>query len=284
MYINREDGLKRFTEGSTDAFLVPFYRMNEIKDISGETVYDQSWVMLFNYENKALSNRSVRAALIAAIGTESDNITLPNYLKRYSGVIAPNAMIYGIPYRETVGAMKSAELPQDVRGSFLSALDGMGLNDIGKTTLLVGNFEPGPHLGGNFQRVWQQKLSSFINMEQLEYNALVRRVANGDFDIAIAPLLSSSASPIDSLSVFEQLDGEYSDVLSQMLADARMQDETEKSALMLAEAEQYLIDECIAVPVFSAPSIFVMGEGISGIKYNSINQTVLFADAVCIRK
>ena len=121
-------------------------------------------------------------------------------------------------------------------------------------------------------------------MEQMEYRPLIERVSSGNFDIAIAPLISRSASPIDSLSVFEQLDGEYSDVLSQMLADARMQDETEKSALMLAEAEQYLIDECIAVPVFSAPSIFVMGEGISGIKYNSINQTVLFADAVCIRK
>ena len=284
MYINREDGLARFKAGSTDLFLVPFYRLNEADRLTGETVYDQSWVLLFNYENKALSSKAVRASLVAAINNDHENIALPDYLKHSDGLIAPNAMIYGTPYRETVGMPKAAELPQEVRSSFLSALDDMQLNDIGKTTLLVGNFEPGPHLGGNFQRVWQQKLSSFINMEQLEYSTLVRRAASGDFDMAIAPLISSSGSPIDSLALFDRLDGEYSQIISQMLSEARMQDDTEKAAHLLAAAEQYLIDEFIAVPIFSAPSLFVMGEGISGVRYNSVNQTVLFADAVCVRK
>ncbi len=284
MYINREDGLKRFTEGVTDVFLVPFYRMNEVGELPGESVYDQSWVMIFNYKNKALSSREVRAALTASLGDVGESVALPQYLKPYEGVIAPNAMIGGASYREIVGMPQSAELPQEVRSSFLSALDGMQLNDIGKTTLLVGSFEPGPQMGGNFQRVWQQRLSSFINMEQLEYSVLVRRVANGDFDIAIAPLISQSASPIDSLALFEKLGGEYGQTVSQLLTSARIQDETEKSADLLAEAEQYLIDECIVVPIFSAPSLFVMGDGISGVYYNSVSQTVLFADAVCVRK
>ena len=283
MYINREDGLKRFKEGSTDLFLIPFYRMNEAQDFKGKTVYNQSWAMVFNYNNTALSSKDVRASLAAAI-KQDGNITLPDYLKQYEGIIAPNAMVFGVRYRDEAGMPQKAQLPQEIRKSFLSALNSMQLNDVGKTTLLVGGFEPGPQLGGNFQRVWQHKLSSFINMEQLEYNTLVRRVTGGDFDIAIAPMGASSSGSMDSLALFERLGGEHGEVISKLIGEAKLQDETEAAVRLLAEAEQYLVDEYIAVPLFSAPSLFVMAEGISGVRYDSISRVMLFADAVCIRK
>ena len=58
------------------------------------------------------------------------------------------------------------------------------------------------------QRRWQESLSLFVNMEQLEYNQLIAKVERGEFDIAIVPLVSQSSSPIDFLANFEKLQTE----------------------------------------------------------------------------
>jgi len=258
----------------------------EVQGLEGETFYDQSWMLLYNTSNKLLVQRDIRAALTAAMHTDELVERLPDYLRSYHGIIAPSAMLWGSPYREMVSTPQPAVLPDGARQIFISAVEGLEQEDVGRLSLLVSNFLPGPDLGGAIQRRWQQELSTFINMEQLDYYDLLDRVKSGKFDIAIVPLTAQGNSPVDLLSSFESLSLSTSGdepSIAQMISRARQQSEPNAAAAQLFLAEQKLINEYVAVPLFVAPSLFATGKGIEGVSYSTVSRTVYFADAKCIR-
>ncbi|MBP1577478.1 MAG: peptide ABC transporter substrate-binding protein [Oscillospiraceae bacterium] len=302
MYINRGDEIEIFMQQRSDMVLVPFQRFGDVEGASYEEFYDQSWLLLFNTENEVLKSRGVRAALYSAADIDSLLEGLPEQLKRYEGVIPPSAMMNGREYRDMVSLPKSAAAADSPRELFYSVLKEMGFTDGGKMTLLVSSFAPGADIGGQLQRRWQESLSLFVNMEQLEYNQLIAKVERGEFDIAIVPLVSQSSSPIDFLANFEKLQTEETvpkeeeappegeepielpPTLGELIASARAQTDAEKAAEKLFLAEQRLIDDVIAAPLFAAPSLFAVADGVSGVYYDPVTRTVSFADAVCIRE
>ncbi len=285
-YVNRGDPVSLYLEGKSDLVFVPFQRLSEAQGLEGETFYDQSWMLLYNISGKLLAHRDVRAALTAAMHMDELVGRLPDYLQPYHGIIAPSAMLWGSPYRELAPTPQPAAVPEGARQIFLSAVDGLKQGDVGRLTLLVSNFMPGPDLGGAIQRRWQQELSAFVNMEQLDYYDLLSRVENGDFDLAIVPLTAQGNSPVDLLSAFESLpldeNGEMPSI-SEMISRARQQSEPNAAAAQLLMAEQKLVDEYVAVPLFVAPSLFATGEGIEGVSYSTVSRTVYFADAKRVR-
>ncbi|MBQ2752208.1 MAG: peptide ABC transporter substrate-binding protein [Oscillospiraceae bacterium] len=283
LYFNRGDSVERFLEAKTDACLIPFYRFGETKGLSGEMFYDQSWLMLFNRQKDILCSTEVRKAFLASFDKGEMLSNIPEYLKPYNGAIAPDAMMGGICYRDEAKLPTAAPLPSDARSAFFEAMEQLERNSMGKLSIIVSDFEPGPNIGGQLLREWQQKLSAYVNMEQLAYQQLIDRTQRGDFDIAIAPLVSQSDSLIDRFRLIEALEPEGDTTLSDMLSAARQQPDTAKSAKLLSKAEQYIIDQYIALPLFCSPSLFSLGEGIEGVYYNDINGTVYFADAICSR-
>ncbi|MDF3005184.1 MAG: peptide transporter substrate-binding protein [Oscillospiraceae bacterium] len=285
-YINRGDPVSLYLEGRSDLVFVPFQRLAEVQGLKGETFYDQSWMLLYNTSSKLLVQRDIRAALTAAMHTDELLERLPDYLRPYHGIIAPSAMLWGNSYREMASEPQPAALPDGARQIFISAVEGLEQKDVGRLSLLVSNFLPGPDLGGAIQRRWQQELSTFVNMEQLDYYDLLDRVKSGKFDIAIVPLTAQGNSPVDLLSSFESLPLSTSGdepSISEMISRARQQSEPNAAAAQLFLAEQKLVNEYVAVPLFVAPSLFATGEGIEGVSYSTVSRTVYFADAKCIR-
>lgn len=290
MYIGRGDEISVFTQGRSDVVLVPFQRFGDVESISGEVFYDQSWLLIFNTDHPILANRNIRHAIYSAADVESLLSGLPSRLVRYNGVIAPSAMMGGQLYRSFVSEPKAAPPSPNPRELFYEGLQSIDRQDPGKLTLLVSSFDPGPGLGGELQRRWQQKLSAFVNMEQLEYGQLIARMQRGEFDMAIVPLVSQSGSPVDFLSPFEKASKpEQSEAqneepaLGELIAGARQQTDAKAAAEQLFLAEQKLIDDIIAAPLFAAPSLFAVGNGVSGVYYDTVTRTVYFADASCVR-
>lgn len=285
-YLNRGDPVSLYLEGRSDLVFVPFQRLAEAQGLEGQTFYDQSWMLLYNTNGGLLSQRDARAALTAVLSLEELVERLPDYLQPYHGIIAPSAMLWGRPYRELASIPRPAALPDGARQMFLSAVESLEQEDVGHLTLLVSDFSPGPDLGGAIQRRWQQELSAFVNMEQLDYYDLLDRVENGEFDIAIVPLTAQGNSPVDILSAFEDLPLIQSDgtpSISEIIKGARQQSEPDAAAAQLFLAEQKLVDEYVAVPLFVAPSLFAARAGIEGVSYSTVSRTVYFADAKRVR-
>lgn len=285
-YLNRGDAVSLYLEGRSDLVFVPFQRLAEAQGLRGDVFYDQSWMLLYNTDVGLLAQRDIRAALTAALAHDELVERLPDYLQPYQGIIAPGAMLWGSAYRDLAPMPRPAALPGDARQIFLSAVEESKQEDVGRLTLLVSNFLPGPDLGGAIQRRWQQTLSAFVNMEQLEYHELQSRVENKNFDIAIVPLTAQGNSPVDLLSAFEGLslgsdDGTPS--ISEIISQARQQSEPAAAAAQLFMAEQRLVDEYVAVPLFVAPSLFAAREGIEDVFYSTVSRAVYFADAKRVR-
>ncbi|MFV0498365.1 MAG: peptide ABC transporter substrate-binding protein [Candidatus Fimivivens sp.] len=285
-YINRGDPVSLYLDGKSDLVFVPFQRLAEAQGLEGEMFYDQSWILLFNPSGKLLVQRDIRAALATAMQIDELLERLPAYLHPYQGIIAPSAMLWGHPYRDLAPTPQPAAQLDEARQIFLNAVSGIEQEDADHLSLLVSDFVPGPTLGGSIQRMWQQELSVFVNMEQLDYYDLLNRVDSGKFDMAIVPLTAQGNSPVDLLASFESLTlstsgDEYA--VSEMIIRARRQTEPNAAAAQLLSAEQKLVDEYVAVPLFVAPSLFAVGEGIEGVSYSTVSRTVYFADAKRIR-
>ncbi len=294
MYINRGDEIEIFLQQRSDVVLVPFQRFDDVKDVKCEQFYDQCWLLLFNTESGILKNRDIRRAVYSAADIPSLLESLPPQLERYEGIIPPTAMLSGQRYRDMVPTPKSAEKSDSPRKLFYDTLEQMQ-EESGRLTLLVSSFAPGADIGGQLQRRWQDSLSIFVNMEQLEYNQLIAKMQRGEFDIAIVPLVSQSGSPVDFLTQFEQMQEpeQESDLggeeapppsLGELTAAAKTQTDAKKAAEQLFLAEQRLIDDVVAAPLFAAPSLFAVADGVSGVYYDTVTRTVNFVGAKCVRE
>lgn len=277
-YAGRGDAVDRFLAGESDACLIPYHRLADLGAEGEDYLYDQSWTLLFQFDHAALSNEKIRAAMLAAFPENRFASLLPPSVRSSSSLIPADARLSGIPWSELAGAPASPTGSAEPRQAFYAALEEMGLEKLPKITLLVPDFAPGAAIGSAMQRAWQTELSAYVNMEPLPYSELTARVAAGEFDLAIVPTPAAGNQPADLLRYF--LDGaEGTERLSALLTPPEGQEEPSAAARRLEEAEQLLLDHSAAYPLFDAPSLFLMQDGVGGVVYSAPTGTVLFAGA-----
>lgn len=283
LYFNRGDAIELFKEGRSDLVLVPFQHMGEAQGLHGEVFYEQSWVLIYNTERPLLSQRQARQAMTSVIDITKLYERLPQSLLAGGGVIAPEAMIGGVRYRDMVGEPSLPRAEENPRELLQQAMSAAGIERQPGLTLLVSSFSPGPELGGAMMRDWQQKLSIFVNMEQLDYTELLTRASARDFDIALMPLIADGSSPVDFLSQFESVEldnGSETVTMGDLINTARRYEQPERAAEALFAAEQRLVEEYVALPMFDAPTLFAYIDDIEGVSYSSTTRTIYFGDVV----
>ncbi|MEG1773829.1 MAG: ABC transporter substrate-binding protein, partial [Oscillospiraceae bacterium] len=311
LYLGRGDPVELFLAGRSDLCLIPYQRLSEADGlVSGTLVLDQSWVLMFHLDKETGRQKALRRALIGALEYPVPARLLPEGVAVSGGLVSPAAVLRGENYREMVGNVQPPPAEADPRTLFLSALGELGLDKLPRTTLLVSNFSPGPELGGAMQSIWREKLSVHINMEQLSYSELLRRVESGRFDLALLPIPASGNGPGDALARFAEVSlsdppapdadqasesgqtfgsamaapdpspaSASSETVGAMLEQARRcADSAEAAALYLA-AEQQVIDDYAAMPMFDAPSLFAVGKGLSGVERTASAGSIYFGGA-----
>lgn len=279
LYFGRGDAVDLFLKGESDLCLIPFHRMEQAQGLDGETLLQQSWALLFNAQSGAFSHRQIRAAFVGALDTAQLRGRLDGDVSPPGGLIPPGATIGGSFYRALAGDAQPAPEVASPRAILMQALEQENLKSLPRMTLLVGDFAPGPAMGGAMQRQWQQTLSAFVNMEQQPFETLLARVETGLFDLAVVPLTAQGGTAFDCFSRLAPQDLSESGALGALLDSARQQSDLKAAAADLRAAEQRLLDGYLALPLFDAPSLFVQREGISGARYCAASQTIYFANA-----
>lgn len=284
LYAGRGDAVDRFLAGESDACLVPYHRLSNSGTGGEDYLYHQSWALLFQFDRPALSSEEVRAALLGVFPEDRFSSLLPASVRAATSLIPSGARLSGTPWSELSGGASPAARPADPKQAFYAALSAMDLEKLPKTTLLVPDVEPGTEIGSAMQRAWQTELSAYINMEPLAYDELIRRVAAGDFDLAIAPVPASGSNPADVLRYFLGGTGEEDGGrLAALLAPAGRREEPAETVRRYQQAEQLLIDRYEAYPLFEAPSLFLTREGTAGIVYSPATGAVLFSAARLVK-
>ena len=118
--------------------------------------------------------------------------------------------------------------------------------------------------------LWQRELSLFFSVEQAPAEEYRARLEAGDYAIALAPVSCADGSAYSLLRSFgaEGL-GCYSDVgYENLLAQSVLAADSEVRCALLAQAEARLLEQCVAVPLFSQEKRLLVADGVEGLVFD----------------
>ena len=152
-----------------------------------------------------------------------------------------------------------------------AALRDSELTEVTGLTILIEEDSDLLDFAGWLQKQWYDHLRIIVNLETVDSDTFRQRLSAGDYTLAIASY--TAGTNLDS--VYRGfLTGSApvtlrSDRLTQLLELAIAAPNVSEAVRYYANAEALLLDEAIAMPLFTASSYFAMGEGVAGIEVSS---------------
>ena len=237
------------------------------------------WVLAFNTKDEALSNNSIRSAISYAIDKSllEEKIT-ENF--RIADAYVPEAVtLNGNGYRKTVGESFSGfEFdPKLAAELFKNGLEELGLSKLPTLTMIcTEEFIPAM---GLVQKSVQDNLAVFINLIPVTADELSSALASGNYDLALTSLTPKYDNPSAIFSVFTDSDnftGFYSESFSSAVSTASYLKDYGEMAEGYAIAEQMLLQDMPALPLFYETSYFAVSSKISGLDYSVFGGHIIF--------
>ena len=131
---------------------------------------------------------------------------------------------------------------------------------------------------------WQAELNLYCNIKVLSQGEFLSALQSGDYDFALGYVNGSYNSPSAYLKTFTDLvsdnytnyrDSSYKAIVT----NAERASSDEKSAEYYLEAEEYILEKAVFIPLAYQSEYAFFGENCSDILYNSFTKTVVFRDA-----
>ena len=118
---------------------------------------------------------------------------------------------------------------------------------------------------------WQKEFSLFFSVEEVEPEEFQKRLENGSYTIALAPVQAEGGSVYTALAQFSPTGGGltgYSAALytTQLSASATATGSTRCS--LLAACERQLLEQAVAVPLFTQQKRLLVANGIEGLVFD----------------
>lgn len=236
---------------------------------------DTVWALVFREkEDSPLADPGVRRALAMAIDQGSFGERVPRGFLSTSSLVPQSATLMGQPYRTLAGASPLGYRPQAAEKELTAALERLELEALPKTTLLLPESAELGALGGYLQKLWQQNLRQFINLEILEDGEFQRKIEEGDYQMAITALSSDGSTPMAALGIFatgssRNITGYQDPAFDLLLAQSQTAPDTAAAADLCAQCEGMLLDQAAAVPLFTQQGYCAIDAGVTGLVYRS---------------
>ena len=228
----------------------------------------ETWVLLYNTDVPGLNSLNIRSALDGVVRS----LTLDHGPHRQAadGLVPPAVQLAGGSYREQAGAMPAAA--SDPRASYLAGLAELGATKLSGIGILVPREES--QLLGEINQAWQKELTAFFTVEELTVEEIRARVAEGDYQIALLPLVPASGTPLGLLEQFAAggLAGLEPSEFDTLLAETRSSPALAGSTGRITLLERTLLEQVPATPLFYQSGRLVLAEPISGLVFDPFGQ------------
>lgn len=270
----------RFLEGRTSAAA-----LDSLAGLSEETPRSESentvWGLVFNQNRTPFSEPSVRKALLYSLDLRDGKNELPEGAAPASFIIPHNIRLGNMNYRSRAG---EDLLPGCDREKALAywwdGMNSLGLTQVSGLSVIMPEGVGHEITFGYLAQVWQRDLSLYLTVEVLPAAEYEKRLATGDFDMALAALTGSYNSPHAILELFQHHGGNSWAVRSSSFDALLSQGESEPdpaAALdIYTKAERMLIDEAAFLPLYTQSEYFVMSESVTGVIYDFDSKIVNF--------
>lgn len=115
------------------------------------------------------------------------------------GLIPDGLTVDGIDYRQTAGDVRPAF--GDPRALYIAARDGgVSPSDFGRVSLLLPSGSGLSDTAELINSAWQKEFSLFFSVEEVEPEEFQKRLENGSYTIALAPVQAEGGSVYTALA------------------------------------------------------------------------------------
>ncbi len=229
---------------------------------------DTTWCLLFNC-NSIFASPELRKALGGAAAAAAE-VPSGGLFAEAKGLIPDGLTVDGINYRQTAGDVRPSF--GDPRSLYIAARDsGVSVTDSGRITLLL---PAGSGLSDTAEQInssWQKEFSLFFSVEEVEQDEFDKRLSEGNYTIALAPIQAEGGSVYSALARFSPLgDGltGYDNALytTQLSASASATGSTRCS--LLAQCERQILEDGVVIPLFTQQKRLLVANGVEGLVFD----------------
>lgn len=236
-----------------------------------QTFYNTSYVMLFSKNMP----KKLRRALMIDTNLEAIQLNLPEYYDKSASLIPISAVEGDENYRKTAGELKLADYDQKTAQKLMKEIKSesespleysdytlyypSGDNDVKKSAGLIVS-------------QWQNELNAFINAEETDADTILQKLQSGEINAAIVPITTVTGTAYDSLETLSMLG--FSDFNSKL---ANISDDISKCCEQMKSAEQSLIDDYYALPLFCEPEFCCMSDSVNNAIFSASGSYVDFS-------
>lgn len=234
---------------------------------------DRVWALIFREEEGSpLADPDIRRALALSIDTSSFGDRVPERFERTDSLVPHSAALMGQEYRSLASAQPIRYRPEEARAALEAGLARLEITSLPKTTLILPESAELGALGGYFQKLWQRELRQIINLEILPDDEFQQRLENREYQMAVTDLASENSTPMGALSVFaggssRNLTGYHDPEFDLLLARSQTAPNTQTAAKLCAQCEEMLLNQGVAVPLFTQQEYYAVASGVTGLQW-----------------
>ena len=228
---------------------------------------DTTWSLLFNCSSVFASTELRQALASAARGAAE--VPDGGLYAAANGLVPDGLTVDGMNYRDTAGDVTPAAV--DARALYLTARQTLTTSDFNKVSLMVPAGSGVTSAAEEINGVWQKEFSLFFSVEEVDEETFAKRLAEGDYTIALAPISAEGGSVYNMLNQFTAAGGGltgYADSLYTTQLQASTQATGSSRCRLLGECERQLLSDAVAVPLFAQQKRLLIAPGIQNLIFD----------------
>ena len=228
---------------------------------------DTTWALLFNCDS-IFASTELRQALGSAAASAVE-VPGGGLFAEAKGLIPDGLTVDGMNYRDTAGDVTPAAV--DARALYLTARQTLTTSDFNKVSLMVPAGSGMTSAAEEINGVWQKEFSLFFSVEEVDEETFAKRLAEGDYTIALAPISAEGGSVYNMLNPFTAAGGGltgYADSLFATQLQASTQATGSSRCRLLGDCERQLLNDAVAVPLFAQQKRLLIAPGIQNLIFD----------------
>ncbi len=277
------DAVSNFVVGSADVILTDRYQsqyMNS-KQYTAVAKQNQTLGLIFNPQNEILQNENLRLALAYGINRSSLSSVISEDLQTAHGIIPPAVQVLGCSYRE-VCADETLALPYDGTKAaelFREASEELQLHAMNTIQILVPSTITDTDALLTICQEWQNLFDYYIGIETVSPDEYHKRIANGDYSIALYSISgerNSCSAVLDTFLQNASFFGLDSEAFTSAMAESREYTLLSDAVSLYYAAEASIIESGIFIPLFYKNSYLIYTSDNTDIYFDPFAGTIDF--------
>ena len=257
-----------------------FDALEDTDELQVQYMESTTYAFLFNRQNTVLANENVRKSLCLSVDFDKLSV-LGETVERAKGLVPPYCTVGAQSFRSQAdGALLNYDTAA-ASACFAEGILELGASAVELEVLCAEEY-------ADFVRAviqgWQKMLGVklVVTVKAVPLSALVGAVADGNYDIAFYPLTADSVRTASYLEIFGASGAfavetpEYAALLQRVRESAGR---FSAQSAACGDAEKYLLQHAIFLPVFYQSNCFVTSKDTKGIYFYASKDYVYFIHA-----